>query len=101
MGTHFDYNNHITFISTNTKISTHMKLNERHPFHANRSEFPDLAFSNIAATFRQCLSPFVSKLSTLDKNQKFRQGLLVNTYQCLLAPHENMHPSKISTHSGC
>ena len=25
IGTHFDYNNHIVFISTHTKISTHMK----------------------------------------------------------------------------
>ena len=40
---------------------------KRHPFCANRSEFADLAFSNVAATFRQ--SPIVSELSTWDKNQ--------------------------------
>ena len=28
------------------------------------SEFTDSAFSNVAATFRQCPSPIVSKLST-------------------------------------
>ena len=41
---------------------------KRHPFSANGSEFADSAFSNVAATFRQCLSLIVSKLST-DKNQ--------------------------------
>ena len=43
---------------------------ERHPFRANGSEFADSAFSNIAATFCQCLSPIVSKLSTRDKSRK-------------------------------
>ena len=54
---------------------------KRHPFRANGSEFADSAFSNIAATFFQCLSLIVSKLSTWEKktkkNTKFRQGLLV------------------------
>ena len=42
-------------------ISTHTK---RHPFRANGNEFADSALSNAAATFRQYLSPIVSKLST-------------------------------------
>ena len=42
-------------------ISTHTK---RHPFRANGNEFADSALSNVAATFRQYLSPIVSKLST-------------------------------------
>ena len=62
IGTHFDYNNHIAFISTHTKISTHMKNTLQ-----TGSEFANLAFSNVAATFHQCLSPIVSKLSTRDK----------------------------------
>ena len=56
ISSHFDYNNHI--------ISTHMKCT------ANGSEFDDLAFLNVgyvAATFRQCLSPIGSKLSTREK----------------------------------
>ena len=52
---------------------------KRHPFRANGSEFADSAFSNIAATFFQCLSLIVSKLrhGKKKKNTKFRQGLLV------------------------
>ena len=42
---------------------------KRHPFRANGSEFADSAVSNVVATFRQCLSPIASKLSTRDKNQ--------------------------------
>ena len=38
-------------------------------FHANESEFADLAFSNVAANVRQCLSPIESKLSTRYTNQ--------------------------------
>ena len=38
---------------------------KRHLFRANENEFADL---NVAATFRQCLSPIVSKLSTQDKS---------------------------------
>ena len=34
---------------------------ERHPFHANGSEFADSAVSNVATTFRQCLSLIVNK----------------------------------------
>ena len=52
-----------------------------HPFCANGSEFAD---SNVAATFRQCLSPIVSKLSTQDKKRKFRQSLLVKHIQELV-----------------
>ena len=68
IGIHFDYNNHIVFISTHTKIDT---PHERKGtcYCANRSEFADSAFSNVAANFRQCLSPIVSKLSTWDTNQ--------------------------------
>ena len=66
IGTHFDYNKHIVFISTHTKIGTPQ---EKAPIHANGSEFADSAFSNVAVTFRQCLSLIVSKLSTRDKNQ--------------------------------
>ena len=62
IGTYFDYNNHIVFISTHTKIGTPQKKE-------NGNEFADLAFSNVAATFRQCLFPIVSKLSTRDKNR--------------------------------
>ena len=42
---------------------------KRHPFCVNESEFADLAFSNVAASFRQCLTPIVSKLLTWDKNR--------------------------------
>ena len=66
ISTHFDYNNHITFISTHTKIDTPHKAPVPR---ANRSEFAELAVSNVAATFRQCPSPIVSKLSTWDKNR--------------------------------
>ena len=66
IGTHFDYNNHIAFISTHTKIGTPY---EKAPVCANESEFADSTFSNIPATFHQCLYPIVSKLSTLDKNR--------------------------------
>ena len=41
----------------------------RLPFRANGSEFADSAVLNVAATFHQCLSPIVSKLSTWDKNR--------------------------------
>ena len=37
---------------------------KRHRYRANGSEFADL---NVAATFRQCRSPIVSKLLTRDK----------------------------------
>ena len=37
---------------------------KRHTLHANGSEFADSAVSNVVATFRRCLSPIVSKLST-------------------------------------
>ena len=37
-GTHFDYNNHIVFISTHTKIGTPHK---KALFRANRSEYAD------------------------------------------------------------
>ena len=64
---------------------------KRHPFRTNGSEFADLAFSNVAATFHQCLSPIVSKLLTQDKKRKikkektkFRQGLLVKHIQELV-----------------
>ena len=67
IGTYFDHNNHIVFISTHTKIGT---PNAKAPCYcANVTEFADLAFSNVAATFRQCLSPIVCKLSTRDKIQ--------------------------------
>ena len=56
--THFDYNNHIVFISTYTKIDT---PHEKAP--------GDSAVSNVVATFQQCLSQIASKLSTRDKNQ--------------------------------
>ena len=87
IGTHFDYNNHIAFISTHTEVGT---PHEKAPVLCNQSEFADLAFfSNVAATFAvctwfvydkkgvdepginsfcQCLSLIVSKLSTQDKN---------------------------------
>ena len=43
---------------------------KRHPSHANGSEFADSAISDVAATFRQCLSPIVSKLSTWGKKKQ-------------------------------
>ena len=58
---------------------------KRHPFRGNGSEFADLAFSNVAATFHQYLSPIVSKLSTQDKKTKFMQGLLIKHIQELLS----------------
>ena len=42
---------------------------KRYPFRADESEFADSAFSNVAATFRQCLTAIVSKL--LVKNRNF------------------------------
>ena len=50
---------------------------KRHSFRANGSEFADLAVLNVAPTYSQCLPPIVSKLSTWDKSQNYRQGLLV------------------------
>ena len=73
IGTHYDYNNHITFISTHTKIGT---SHEKHHLR-NGSEFADSAFSNVAASVCQCLSAIVSKLSTRDINQ----GLLIKHIQ--------------------
>ena len=52
-------------------------------FRANGS---DWTFSNVVATFRQCLSPIVNKLSTRDKSRNFRQGLLVKRIQELAKP---------------
>ena len=48
---------------------------KRHPFCGNGSEFADSAFSNVATTFCQCLSPIVSKLSTRDKNETYARPL--------------------------
>ena len=49
IGIHFDYNNHITFISTHTKIGTpHEKTPDNH---AKGSEFADSAFSNVQLIF--------------------------------------------------
>ena len=70
IGTHFDYNHHIAFISTHSKIGT---PHEKSPVLCKRSGFADSTFSNVAATFRQCLSPIVGKLT--------RQGLLVKHIQ--------------------
>ena len=65
IGTHFDYNNHITFISTHTKIGT---PHEKAPVTTQTGvNFADSAFSNVVVNNRQCLSPTVSKLSTRDK----------------------------------
>ena len=62
IGTHFDYNNHIAFISTHTKIGI---PHEKAPITTQTEvNFADSAFSNVAVHFRQCLSPIVSKLST-------------------------------------
>ena len=36
---------------------------------ANESEFADSAFSNVAASFRQCLSLIVTGLLTSDKTE--------------------------------
>ena len=59
---------------------------KRHPFRGNASEFADLAFSNVAATFHQfLLSLIVSKLSTWDKKKKFMQGVLIKHIQELLS----------------
>ena len=67
VGTHFDYNNHIAFLSTHTKIGTpHAKAPVTVQTEVN---FADSVFSNVAASFRQCLPPIVSKLSTRDKSQ--------------------------------
>ena len=62
-GTHFDYNNHIAFISTHTNIGTPS---------ANGT---DSAFSNVVPNFRQCLPLIVSKLSTWDTNNKTYLGI--------------------------
>ena len=61
IGTHFDYNNHIIFISTHTKMGTpHAR------YYANGSEFADSALLNVTANFSQCLSLIVSKLMSQD-----------------------------------
>ena len=59
-----DYNNHIVFISTHTKIGTSRK---KAPVTVKLNA--DSALSNIAAKFHQCLSPIVNKLLTGDTNQ--------------------------------
>ena len=53
---------------------------KRHPFRANGSEFADSAFSNIVATFCQCLSPIISKVSTQDKKNEIYGRPLGKTY---------------------
>ena len=47
-----------------------------HLFRANGSEFADSSFLNVAATFRQCLSPILSKLSTRNKNRNLGKASL-------------------------
>ena len=67
IGTHFDYNNHIAFISTHTNICTpHEKALG---YRTYGSEFADSTFLNVVTNFRQCLSPIVSQLLTQDKNE--------------------------------
>ena len=48
IGTHLDYNNHIVFISTHTKIGIPHEKGTH--YRACRSEFADSAFSNVTAT---------------------------------------------------
>ena len=67
IGTHFDYDNHVAFISTHTKMGT---LHEKAPDTAqNGSEFVESAVLYVAANFRQCLPMIVTKLSTWDANK--------------------------------
>ena len=58
---------------------------KRHPFRANGSEFADSVFSNIAATFHQCLSQIVSKLSTWDNLGKASRKNISRNWQKPLA----------------
>ena len=53
---------------------------KRHLFCANGSEFADLAFSNIVATFCQYLSPIISKVLTQDKKNEIYGRPLGKTY---------------------
>ena len=67
VGTQFDYNNHIAFISTHTKIGT---PHEKAPITVQTEvNSADSGFSKIAANFRQCLSPIVNKPLTQDKSR--------------------------------
>ena len=86
---------------------------KRHPFRSNGSEFADSAVSNVV------VADCISGRKAINIGQKIAEkeplGLQYNTadpfphnytlytrnYMCLLAPHENKHPSKISTHSDC
>ena len=79
IGTHFDYNNHIMFISTHTKIDT--------PYETiiamwTKVNLPN-QISNVAANFHQCLSLSITKLWTRDKNM---QGNLQTTLMNLVVP---------------
>ena len=95
LGTHFDYNNHIAFISTHAKIGT---SHEKVPVPCKRKWICWFGFFEGSSFFSLCLgtrpseglvprllfasvSPIVSNLSTRDKNQNFRQGLLVEHIQ--------------------
>ena len=60
IGTHFDCNNHIMFIST--KIGTH-------PLPCKRNWICWFGNIHVVANFHQCLSLIVNKLSTWDTNQ--------------------------------
>ena len=67
IGTHFDYDNHIVFVSTHTKIGT---PHEKVPITAQTEvSFADSGFLNIVANFRQCPSLIVSKPLARDKSR--------------------------------
>ena len=67
IGNYFDYNNHIVFVSTHTKIGT---PHEKAPVTTQTEvSFADSGFLNIVANFRQCPSLIVSKPSTQDKSR--------------------------------
>ena len=78
IGTHFDYINHVAFISTHTNIGTpHEK--------ANGGEFANSAFSNVPATFASVFLE-LRLLLTRAKKPELRQGLLVKCIQKLAKP---------------
>ena len=91
LGTHFDYNHHIVFISTHTKIGTHKEGTAKTEVNLLIRLFERSGY------FSQCLSPLVSKLSARDKNQKFRQGLLVEHIQELAKTFHEFVGSKCLT----
>ena len=96
MGTNFDYNDHIAFISTHTKIGTPYET-----LIAVRTKVNCwIGFSNVVANFHQCLSLIVTKLWTRDKTKHLCKAIKQKTLMDLVDPstlHRCIPGSKIAT----